>query len=251
MNKWLPAIAFSVLLLVPGGAQNAFAQLCPLITGCTTGNLYVIDTNPFAIKQYNSAGTLLIADFASGLNVPFAIALDSAGNLYVADVIGTVRQYNSAGTLLDANFITGGLVLPRSIVFDSAGKLYVGDVGANTVRQYNSAGTLLNQFFITGVPFPNSIAFDSAGNLYVADAGLQTVGQYSSAGTLLIADFAPGLVVPTEIAFDFTLLPIGGKIVPIDSAALLLAGVQSFSWMIPVVLSGIGIGLFVVSRKSE
>ena len=44
---------------------------------------------------------------------------------------------------------------------------------------------------------------------------------------------------------------IGGEIIPIDSTSLLLAGAQTFSWMIPVVLSGIGIGLFVVSRKSE
>ncbi len=44
---------------------------------------------------------------------------------------------------------------------------------------------------------------------------------------------------------------IGGELLPIDTTALMLAGAQSFSWMLPVVLSGIGIGLFVVSRKSE
>ena len=44
---------------------------------------------------------------------------------------------------------------------------------------------------------------------------------------------------------------VGGELSPIDSSVLLLAGAQSFSWMIPVIVSGIGIGLFVVSRKSE
>ena len=44
---------------------------------------------------------------------------------------------------------------------------------------------------------------------------------------------------------------IGGKLIPIEPTSLILAGAQSFSWMIPVLLSGIGIGLFVVSRKSE
>jgi len=44
---------------------------------------------------------------------------------------------------------------------------------------------------------------------------------------------------------------VGGEFLPIDSTALLLAGAQTFSWMIPVVLSILGIGLFVVSRKSE
>jgi len=46
-------------------------------------------------------------------------------------------------------------------------------------------------------------------------------------------------------------VPVGGIGVPIETTSLLLASAQSFSWMIPVVLTGIGIGLFVVSRKSE
>ncbi len=44
---------------------------------------------------------------------------------------------------------------------------------------------------------------------------------------------------------------IGGEIIPIQTTSLLLASAQTFSWMIPVVLSVLGIGLFVVSRKSE
>ena len=45
-------------------------------------------------------------------------------------------------------------------------------------------------------------------------------------------------------------VPIGGTFVPIDSTALLLAGVQSISmWMIPVVVAGIGIGVFVIKRR--
>ncbi len=44
---------------------------------------------------------------------------------------------------------------------------------------------------------------------------------------------------------------VGGELLPIDNTALLLAGAQTFSWMIPVLVAGIGIGLFVVSRKSE
>jgi len=43
---------------------------------------------------------------------------------------------------------------------------------------------------------------------------------------------------------------VGGELLPIDNTALLLAGAQTFSWMIPIILSGIGIGLFVF-RKSE
>jgi len=44
---------------------------------------------------------------------------------------------------------------------------------------------------------------------------------------------------------------VGGKLLQTDNTSLLLAGAQTFSWMIPLVLSVLGIGLFVVSRKSE
>ncbi len=44
--------------------------------------------------------------------------------------------------------------------------------------------------------------------------------------------------------------PIGGTFIPIDQTALLLAGVQSISmWMIPVVIAGVGIGVFVIKRR--
>ncbi len=63
--------------------------------------------------------------------------------------------------------------------------------------------------------------------------------------------------VPSGPGFDLNLVltggddVVGGELLPIDSTSLLVAGAQTFSWMIPVILSGIGIGLFVVSRKSE
>jgi len=46
-------------------------------------------------------------------------------------------------------------------------------------------------------------------------------------------------------------VPIGGISILIDQSALLLAGVQSVSmWMIPVILAGIGIGVFVIKRRN-
>jgi len=44
---------------------------------------------------------------------------------------------------------------------------------------------------------------------------------------------------------------VGGTIIPIDQSALLLAGAQSISmWMIPVILAGAGIGVFVIKRRN-
>jgi len=54
-----------------------------------------------------------------------------------------------------------------------------------------------------------------------------------------------------DISLTIDTMVVGGELLPIETTSLLLAGAQTFSWMIPVVLSVIGIGLFVVSRKSE
>jgi len=77
---------------------------------------------------------------------------------------------------------------------------------------------------------PEVGTIDPAGNRVVVGSGLREVADL---------DFLP---CPVKV---------GGNLVPIDSTALLLAGAQTFSWMIPVILSVVGIGLFVVSRKSE
>jgi len=46
-------------------------------------------------------------------------------------------------------------------------------------------------------------------------------------------------------------IAVGGTFVPIDNSALILAGAQSISmWMIPVVVAGIGIGVFVIKRRN-
>ena len=62
-----------------------------------------------------------------------------------------------------------------------------------------------------------------------------------------------GDITVPDIDFIFAtyfVVAIGGTSVPIDQTALLLAGVQSISmWMIPVVIAGVGIGVFVIKRR--
>jgi hypothetical protein len=71
-----------------------------------------------------------------------------------------------------------------------------------------------------------------------------------------VTDFNPnfyntGFGVEQIVIESTSEVPVGGDTIKIDTTSLMVAGAQSFSWMIPVVLSGIGIGLFVVSRKSK
>ncbi len=86
---------------------------------------------------------------------------------------------------------------------------------------------------------PRSLAFSADGTkMFVLGFDSGEVNEYSLPIAFDVSSVAPRI-------------QIGGEIIPIDSTALLIAGAQTFSWMIPVLLSGIGIGLFVVSRKSE
>jgi len=64
--------------------------------------------------------------------------------------------------------------------------------------------------------------------------------------------FGPGIFTMIDNFEGPTCLAVGGEIIPLDQTALLLAGVQSVSmWMIPVVVSGAGIGVFVIMRSRK
>jgi len=125
----------------------------------------------------------------------------------------------------------GQFNLPRGVAVDGSGNIYVADVGNNRIQVFNSAGTHQLSFGTLGSAdgqfnSPIGVAVDGSGNIYVSDTGNHRI----------------------QVFFDPL---VGGEFIPIETTSLLVANAQSFSWMIPVILSGIGIGLFVVYRKSE
>ena len=82
----------------------------------------------------------------------------------------------------------------------------------------------------------------------ITGADFTNDGTYQSSGTdTFVGPFIGNDIVPiASICVD-----VGGEFLQLDTTSLLVAGAQSFSWMIPVVLSAVGIGIFFVSRKSE
>jgi len=116
----------------------------------------------------------------------------------------------------------------------------------NVEEDRSSPNSNTQIFWLFGLPYnPGSAVPDEshlANNfIHTDDVAFRTYNEQSS------QQCPPG----TAGIFPDCTSVIGGKIIPIESASLLLAGAQSFSWMIPVVLSVLGIGLFVVSRKTE
>ena len=148
--------------------------------------------------------TLLPTTFiSSGLSSPYAMAFDTAGNLYVCNKdSNTVSRFSSTGTLVKANFASG-LSVPEGLAFDAAGNLYVSNNSLNTVSKFDSSGTLVNASFATGLTTPRGLAFDGSGILYVANyiATNSTVSKVTPAGGAA-ATFATGLNYAEGLKFD-------------------------------------------------
>src|SRR5208282_856600 len=167
---------------------------------------------------------------ANDLCYPSGIAVDAAGNLYVADASNNrVLEYNAPLTNgASANMVFGqggsftsntankggaskkSLSYPSGVAVDSTGNLYVADSNNSRVLEYNTPltnvnGTTANMVFgqdgiftwigcnshTTGsnpsaknLCYPNSVAVDAAGNLWIADLGNNRVLEYNTPLTI-------------------------------------------------------------------
>ena len=142
----------------------------------------------------------------SSIFLPFGVAVDAAGDLFIADssnnrirrvdagtgLISTVAgNGNIGGTGDGALAIAASLSNPSSIVLDAAGNLYFADSGNNVVRRVDAftgiittvAGTMGAHGY-TGngsaataatLTTPNGISLDASNNLFIADTGNNVV----------------------------------------------------------------------------
>ncbi len=186
------------------------------------GNLYVADTGNHGIRKITPvgevttfAGTLGVsgtADLtgtAASFNSPKSVAVDAAGNVYVADTGNhVIRKITSAGEVAT---LAGGMGLtgtasgtgtaarfnsPAGITIDAAGSLYVADTGNNAIRKITSAGVVTTlaggsagaaNGTGSAATFQNpaGIAVDAEGlNIYVADTGNHGIRKGTSYYTL-------------------------------------------------------------------
>src|SRR3984893_10596563 len=200
-----------------GGAATSAAMYSPTdLTFDSAGNLYIADNANNRIRKV-AVGTGVITTYAgngtagfagdggaatsAALNQPAGIVIDSAGNLYIADVsnnrirkvaagTGVITTYAGSGT---AGFSGDGgaatsakFSTPARVTLDKAGNLFVVDQGNNRVREIfqgtgiitTVAGNGTVGFSGDGGPgtagafnTPLGIAIDSAGSLYISDFG--------------------------------------------------------------------------------
>ena len=156
----------SIVKYTPSGTLTTFASgLGGGPTGLafdTNGNLYLslAGNNMIgggSIVKFAPNGTS--SPFASGLFLPAGLAVDSANNVYVADLgSGSVFRFTSTGT---KTTFASGLSSPRSLAFDSNGVLYVGEFGTHDIVKF--PGGVKTAFshddtFIGGIAFEPSTA---------------------------------------------------------------------------------------------
>ena len=128
-------------------------------------------------------------------NTPYGIAVDSSGNIYVADSNNhRVQKFDSSGTYLSqfGSFGTGDgqFNLAYGLDIDSLGNIYVTDALNNRIQKFDSNGTYLSQFGSSGTgdgqfATPTDVQIDSLGNIYVVDANNHRIQKFDSNGTYL------------------------------------------------------------------
>jgi sugar lactone lactonase YvrE len=238
------SIRFAVTLLIVGlgvvGAQPASAQ-------STTADVVYGQLGSFTSNTYNNGGIS-----ANSLYIPEGIALDSSGNLYLADAANhrvlfypsgsttATRVYGQLGSFTTNIPDNGGtsansLNSPGGLALDSSGNLYVADSGNSRVLFYPSGSTTATRVYgqlgsfttstqnnggisANSLDLPNGVALDSSGNLYVTDdnnrvlfyppgstTATQVYGQLGSFNTNTANNggiSANSLYLPTEVSLD-------------------------------------------------
>jgi sugar lactone lactonase YvrE len=180
-----------------------------------SGNVYIDDNGNSCIRKVNTSGVIsTIAGngvlwgysgdggmaTSATLSNPTGIALDAAGNLYIADwgnnrirkvtkatgIITTIVGDTLGGYSGDNGADTAAqLFWPRSVVVDAAGNIYIGDQENNVVRMIDNTGIITTvagngtsgysgnhgPAIAAELQYIAGLAVDAAGHLFIADEG--------------------------------------------------------------------------------
>lgn len=208
-----------------------------------SGNLYVADSGNNEIRKIDVSGnvTTLAGSGTSGavngrgaaasFNFPTAVAVDTSGNVYVADTFnhairkidpsGNVTTLAGSGAKGSANGLgtAASFNTPRGIAVDASGIVYVADSGNNLIRRIDASGNVTTlagagtqgaangQGTAASFNGPFGVAVDANGNAYVADASNNLIRKIDASGnvTTLAGSGAEGAANGQATAASFNL----------------------------------------------
>jgi sugar lactone lactonase YvrE len=194
-----------------GGSAASASLANPIgVTFDAAGNLYIADQNNARVRKVTPEGVMStvagngvrgftgdgVQATSTGLSFVVATAVDTGGNLYIADladhrirkvapngIISTVAGNGTPGFSGDGGQATLAMInSPGGIAIDSAGNLYISDTGNNRIRKVTPAG-VISTVATTGNS-PAGMAFDGNGNLFIAFSGTHNVRKLTPGGTL-------------------------------------------------------------------
>ena len=142
------------------------------------------------------------------LSNPADVAVDSLGNVYIADTINNQIVEVTAGgvaSVLGFPNLTPALNLPTGLAVDGSGNLYIGDRGNNRIVEV--AGGVASAVATGGVTLngPQGVVADASGNLYIADTGNNRIVEVPAGGgaaVLVISGLSTALSGPAGLAVD-------------------------------------------------
>src|SRR5438094_153574 len=247
IRKITPAGVVTTLAGTPGvhgsadGAGSAAQFWQPWgIAVDSAGIVYVADQANSTIRKITPAGVVTTIAGAAGMfgsadgsgsaarfNAPDGIAVDSSGNLYVADSgnheIRKITPAKAVTTFAGSATTDGGGIgssdgtgriarfnYPNAVAVSGA-TVYVGDTYNHTIRKITSNGVVTTFAGTAGVPGsadgignaaqfyrPFGVAADKAGNVYVADASNSTIRKITSAGVVTTLAGTAGVIGSTD-----------------------------------------------------
>ncbi|GGG86553.1 NHL repeat-containing protein [Edaphobacter dinghuensis] len=196
-----------------GAAVNAEFEYPYDVAVDSSGNAYISDSSGCRVRKVVPAGT--ISTIAGNGNcgysgdggaatsaelIPTGIAVDSSGNVYIADgnnsrirkvtvstgIITTVAGNGTAGDTGDGGAATSAeLDTPYGVAVDGSGNIYIADVSANVIRKVTASTGIISRVAGNGtrgysgdggaatsaeLEQPRGITVDSSANIYIADS---------------------------------------------------------------------------------
>ena len=228
-----------------GPATKALLATVEGVAADPLGNYYLSDTDSHRIRRISPKG--IITTFAgtgkpgfSGdggpasaaqLNLPYGLAADLNGNLYVADFGNhCIRKISPDGTISTVAGLTASTQVsgPRNLAVDTMGNLYISDFTASRVYRRSAQGVFTayagsptaiglgdnGLATLARLQNPAGLAVDLAGNLFICDSGNKRIRKVSGG---IITSLAVTVVTPIGLAADYT-----GTLYAADSGSGLL-----------------------------
>jgi uncharacterized protein (TIGR03437 family) len=181
------------------------------------GNLYIADTLNNCIRKVSGGVITTVAGngtfgfsgdngpaISAQLNGPGGVAVDSTGNLYIADTLNNRIRKVSGGVITTVagggSSPSGYLLFPQGVKVDSAGSLYIADTYNHSIRKVSNgvmttvAGNATPGFSGDNGPatsaqlaYPVGVAVDSADGVYIADTANARIRKVSNGAIITVA----------------------------------------------------------------